>query len=239
MSATPLPRSIQSSIYGNYKIIKIATKPKGRLSVLTKIIQNQLSVNKLLTHIENESKEGRASLIVAPSIAAGEMASIRKIEQICNERFEFSFFKSIHGQLTEKEIEKNIESFKRGEFPLLIATSMVEAGFSYENLSTVVITDPERFGISQLHQIRGRTGRKAGLQGYCALWNLTLKYNTKVYDRLTYFCREFDGFMLANNDMLNRGSGDLIGKAQSGGEINFIEYADDVELILKEIDSKV
>lgn len=113
MSATPLPRSIQSSIYGNYKIIKIAAKPKGRLSVLTKIIQNQLSVDKLLTHIENESKEGRASLIVAPSIAAGEMASIRKIERICNERFEFSFFKSIHGRLTEKEIEKNIESFKR------------------------------------------------------------------------------------------------------------------------------
>lgn len=113
---------------------------------------------------------------------------------------------------------------------------MVKAGFSYENLSTVVITDPERFGISQLHQIRGRT---AGLQGYCALWNLALKYNTKVYDRLSHFCGEFDGFKLANNVMLNRGSGDPIGKAQSGGEINFIEYADDVELILKEIDSKV
>lgn len=231
MSATPLPRSIQSSIYGNFEVIKIAAKPSGRLEVKGKMIENYESACKLLDFIEAEAKEGRTSLIIAPSISSGELASIEKIEQICLDRFGDSFFKSIHGNLKEKEIQANIQAYRDGEFSLMIATSMVEAGFSHPNLSVVVITGPDRFGLSSLHQIRGRAGRSQGLRGYCALWPLDFKLKPKAYERLDYFCAHYDGFDLANRDLQLRGSGDLTGRAQSGGEINFVEYADEVELI--------
>ncbi len=237
MSATPLPRSIQSSIYGNYEVIKIAAKPEGRSEVKSKIITKQSETEQLLNFIEEEGRKGRVSLIVAPSISSGELASIEKITSICEQRFPKDFFRVIHGQLKEKEIEKNIQDYRGGEFPLMIATSMVEAGFSHPELSCVVVTGPDRFGLSQLHQMRGRAGRRAGLKGYMGLWMLDYNYKPKVFERLSYFCKENDGFKLANQDLKNRGSGDLIGKAQSGGELNFVEYADEVEAILEVLDA--
>lgn len=236
MSATPLPRSLQSSIYGNYEVIKIEAKPQGRLPVKSKIIEDQNSAWKLLEFIKKEAEEKRVSLIIAPSISSGEMASVEKIEGICRQHFGENFFKTIHGQMKEKEIEKNIKDFRAGDFPLMIATSMVEAGFSHPDLSTVTIVGPDRFGMAQLHQMRGRAGRRSGLQGYCALWHLDFSLSPGARERLEYFTAHYDGFDLANKDMKTRGSGDLIGTSQSGGEINFIEYAEEVELLKSYVD---
>jgi ATP-dependent DNA helicase RecG len=235
MSATPIPRSIASGIYGGFEMIKLKTKPKGRLPVLTKVVRNEDSARKLFDLIEKEAREGRCSLIVCPSINSDEMASIETIVNICSNRFNDEFYTCIHGQLKEKEIIKNINDFREGKHSLLISTSMVDSGFSVPNLGVVVITGPERFGLSGLHQLRGRAGRSAGLQGYCALYPLNFFLKDKANERLEFFASNHDGFLLSAKDLKDRGSGDLTGKAQSQGQINFIEYEDEVKQIQRYI----
>lgn len=231
MSATPIPRSIASGIYGGFEMIKLKSKPKGRLPVLTKIVRNEDSARKLFDLIEKEASEGRCSLIVCPSISSGEMASIEAMVNICSNRFEDEFYTCIHGQLKEKEISEKIDAFREGKHALLISTSMVDSGFSVPNLGVVVIAGPERFGLSGLHQLRGRAGRSAGLQGYCALYPLNFFLKDKANERLGFFAKNHDGFLLSAKDLKDRGSGDLTGKAQSQGQINFIEYENEVKRV--------
>jgi len=232
MSATPIPRSLAQSIFGNVKIAKIESKPSGRLPVKTKIIKNEESLKKLFSFIKSESEKGRKTLFVAPSIASDEMASIEKVIDLCHgilgENFPIGI---IHGEMTEKKIEEEIASFKNSEKQILIATSMVEAGFSVPDMSVVVIVSPDRFGLSQLHQIRGRGGRSAGLQAYCALLPLNdgFKLSDDALHRLEFFSREYDGFVLSNEDMKLRGTGELIGISQSGtGKLDFVSNINDV-----------
>lgn len=230
MSATPIPRSLAQAIFGNVKVIKIKAKPKGRLPVLTKIIRNDNSLNALFAFIKTESQKGNKTLFVAPSISSGELASIEKIMALCKNHLEADSFAAIHGLMKETDIAKTIDEFKKGKYQILIATSMVEAGFSVPNMTTVVITGPDRFGLSQLHQIRGRGGRSAGTQAYCALLPLDYKLSPKAEERLQFFSKQHDGFELSAEDLKNRGSGELVGSVQSGGgKLNFIEYAEEVE----------
>lgn len=237
MSATPIPRSLASSIFGNIEVIKIESKPEGRLDVLTKIIRNKASADQLMEFIMKEINAGRKALVIAPSIESGEIASIESVQKMFFERFGAGIIGTIHGQMKDKEIEGVIDDYRKDKYHVIIATSMVEAGFSVPNISTVVITGPDRFGLSQLHQIRGRGGRSAGIQAYCALFPLDFTLSEKAYERLHFFSQNHDGFLLSAEDLKLRGSGELIGKGQSGGgDLNFIEHADEVQKLKQIID---
>lgn len=230
MSATPIPRSLAQAIFGNVKVIKIQSKPAGRLPVLTKIVKSKESQNNLFKFIHTETKKGNKSLFVAPSISSGELASVEKILKLCEEYLDPGSFATIHGLMKESNIAETIEDFKNDKYQTLVATSMVEAGFSVPNMTTVVITGPDRFGLSQLHQIRGRGGRSAGVQAYCALFPLDFNLSEKARERLVFFSTQHDGFELSSEDLNKRGSGELVGNLQSGGgKLNFIEYAKEVE----------
>ncbi len=231
MSATPIPRSLAQSIFGNVKVAKIEAKPAGRLDVKTKIVPNENSLKKVFSFIYNEAKEGRKTLFVAPSIGSTEMASVEKVQALCFKHLGKDVEVGvIHGEMSEKDIEKEVEVFKKSGKNVLIATSMVEAGFSVPDMTMVVIVGPDRFGLSQLHQIRGRGGRSKGLQAYCALLQLDYTLSPKALERLSFFCKEYDGFVLSQKDLNTRGSGELIGSSQSGtGKVDFISNREYVE----------
>lgn len=229
-SATPIPRSLASTLYGSIKMVRMKNRPGGRLPVFTKVVEEEGSASRLFSLIRSEICKGHQALFVCPSISSGEMASIALAEELCN-AFLPGSYTSIHGQLNPQEIEKRVAAFKQKESAVLLSTSMVDSGFHADDLSVVVILAPDRFGLSMLHQIRGRVGRRAGLQGYCALYPPTFTLKRPARERLDYFCQTLDGFELASRDMHNRGSGDLAGTSQSGGEVNFIAYAELVERI--------
>lgn len=236
-SATPIPRSLASTIYGSVKMVRMKNRPSGRLPIFTKVVDDEGSAHRLFSLIRSEVAAGHQALFVCPSISSGEMASIALAEELCNAFLPGSYI-SIHGQLKPQEIEKRVAAFKQKESAVLLSTSMVDSGFHADDLSVVVILAPDRFGLSMLHQIRGRVGRRAGLQGYCALYPPTFTLKRPARERLDYFCRTLDGFELASKDMQNRGSGDLAGTSQSGGEVNFIEHAELVEQIEQLIEER-
>lgn len=147
--------------------------------------------------------------------------------------------KSINGRMDKKETEAIIEEYMQGKFELLIATVMVDSGFSNKNLSFVFIENSDRFGIAQLHQIRGRCGR-GELQGHCYLVPTSFKsMKDLTRKRLNYVCESEDGFALSEFDLSLRGSGDLKGEVQSGTEMNLIEWIDEIEEMKKYIKEKL
>lgn len=229
MSATPIPRSLAQAIYGNVKVVKIESKPAGRLPVLTKIIPNEHSLSQLFIFIAEQARLKLKTLFVAPSIASGELASIEDLVVACEKYLPGTKVGIINGSMKEEEISKTIDDFKNDDHHILIATSMVEAGFSVPNMTAVVIYGPDRFGLSQLHQIRGRGGRASGVQAYCALLPRKFELSDKARERLTFFSKNHDGFELSKTDLKNRGSGELMGKEQTGGgKLNFVEYQEEV-----------
>jgi len=235
MSATPIPRSLAQAVFGNAKIVKIESKPEGRIDVKTKVIKNEESLKKMMQFIYSEAKNyNRKTLFVAPSIASGEIASVESIVELCKKNLMDLELGIIHGEMKEENIMKEIQKFKNSEKHVLIATSMVEAGFSVPDMSTVVIVGPDRFGLSQLHQIRGRGGRSAGLHAYCALLPLEFKLSQKAIERLSFFAKEHDGFVLSKKDLDLRGAGELIGMEQSGvSKIDFMEHEEEIEMMRK------
>lgn len=235
-TATPIPRSLASTIYGSVQLVKMQNRPAGRLPIFTKVVGDETSAHHLFSLIRKEASLGRQALCVCPSISSGEMASVEEAESLCS-TFLPGMHESIHGQMKAKKVDERVARFKRGEFPVLIATSLVDSGFDVKNLSVVVVFSPDRFGLSMLHQIRGRVGRRAGLQGYCALYPTNFTLKTKAAERLDYFCKTHDGFALAQKDLQLRGSGELAGTKQSGGEIDFVAHAELVEQIEQEIEA--
>lgn len=236
MSATPIPRSLASAMFGNVEVATIKAKPEGREPVKTKIITDHSESIKLFEFIKSEAIQGRKALAVVPSIDSEDMASGEKVLTMCQDYFGNDFVKLINGKMSEKEIVSVVDDFKSSKINFLIATSMVDAGFSDPSISTVIIFDPDRFGLSQLHQIRGRGGRSSGLKSYCALYPLNFELKDKALDRLTFFSKNLDGFLLANEDLKFRGSGNLVGNKQSGGgDVDFIENFEDVLLLKEEL----
>lgn len=212
LSATPIPRSLSMALYGNsMDILTINTKPKNRKEVITKIITNK---NKSYEFIRNEIHNGRQCYIVCPYIDKNE-DNINSIEDTYKEIVEY--FKDdkkikpivITGKMNKDESSKAIKSFSNNETNILISTTIIEVGVNVPNATIMLIKNSERFGLSQLHQLRGRVGR-GKYQSYCLL-------ETKSQDeRLKVMCETTDGFIIAEKDLLLRGTGDFIGTKQSG-----------------------
>lgn len=228
MTATPIPRTLANAMYTNFNIMKIEQKPAMQKPRITKIIDKIDD----LEFIKSRLSAGEQALVIVPAISSNDLISSVHAEKKYGELFRGYRISTINGRMKPENIEKNTEDFMAGKFDILIATTMVDAGFSNKNLSFVFIENADRFGIAQLHQIRGRVGR-AEKQGYCYLIpaGSINSMKEKTANRLNSLVASENGFELSMKDIEMRGSGDLRGTEQSGSEVNILDWLKEIEII--------
>ena len=216
MTATPIPRTMTLSIYGDLEVSLIKEMPPGRKPVKTYAVDTSYK-ERLLHFFEKEMKEGRQVYAVCPLVEESEKMDLHAAEQIAYEYKEY--FEPhyrvgmVHGRMRPKEKEEVMDAFNRREIHLLVSTTVIEVGVNVPNATIMCIHDAERFGLSQLHQLRGRVGRGSA-QAYCILISDSKNPDSKT--RLSLMEQTQDGFELAEQDLLLRGTGELFGLAQSG-----------------------
>lgn len=224
MSATPIPRTLAISVYGDTDISIIKTMPKNRKTVITKYIeQNQKKV--VLDHIKKEIKEGHQIYMVTPLIEESDALDTASAIEIYNNMTNFFAGTArvglIHGRLKAQEKEEIMNQFLQKEIDILVATSIIEVGVNVVNATTIVILGAERFGVATLHQLRGRVMRSDAIP-YCFLIPEKKTENSEI--RLKMVETNTDGFALAEYDLQTRGPGEFFGEKQSGA-MNF-KYSD-------------
>ena len=212
MSATPIPRTYALTIYGDMDVSSIHTMPQGRLPVLT-CIKKKSEMKDVLTMVYEELKKGHQAYVVAPLIEDGEGSNLENVE-VLEKNFNKAFGKvfriaSLHGKMKDEEKERIMNDFKDNKIQILISTTVIEVGVDVKNATMMVIFDAYRFGLSQLHQLRGRVGRNQE-QSYCIL------ISDLEVERLNVLTKTTDGFKVSEEDFKLRGSGDLFGLRQSG-----------------------
>jgi len=230
MTATPIPRTLASSMYSDFNIFKIEEKPAMQKPRITKVI-HKLDINEI-EFIKSKLREGEQILVIVPAISSNDLISSAHAEKKYKELFPEFKLDKINGRMKPENIEKTTEKFMSGDIDILVATTMVDSGFSNKNLSFVFIENAERFGIAQMHQIRGRVGR-GDKQGYCYLIPASTQLKEKTQDRLNSLVESENGFELSMKDIELRGSGDLAGTEQSGSEVNLLEWVNEVEIMNK------
>ena len=216
MSATPIPRTYALTIYGDMDISEIRTKPNGRKEVITKLYKETELKNALKLMLD-EIKKGHQIYVISPLVEENENNDLYDVEKL-KEKMDIAFNNKIpieilHGKLKNKEKEAIMNNFKEGSTKILISTTVIEVGVDVKNATCIVIFNAERFGLSTLHQLRGRVGRN-NLTSYCILIS---KYEK---ERLNVLTESNDGFYISEKDFELRGSGNIFGTKQSG-EINF------------------
>lgn len=232
MSATPIPRSLALSIYGDLDISIIDELPPGRKPIKTKWIGNEIDLEKAYDFIEKKLREGRQAYFVVPLIEDSEKMAVKSIEQY---RYEienrFSDYKIgiLHGKMKNSEKDEVMKSFKNKETDILLSTTVVEVGINVPNATIISIINAERFGLSSLHQLRGRVGR-GEYQSYCFLISKTDNDTSKA--RLRIMEKTQDGFEIAEEDLRLRKSGEIFGTKQTGfSDLKFIDIIQDVKTI--------
>ncbi|MDR0658098.1 MAG: ATP-dependent DNA helicase RecG [Mediterranea sp.] len=216
MTATPIPRTLAMTLYGDLDVSVIDELPPGRKPVTT-IHQYENRRGSLYRSIRKQIEEGRQVYIVYPLIKESEKIDLKNLEegfvQICKEFPEYTVCK-VHGRMKTTEKDEQMQRFVCGKAQIMVATTVIEVGVNVPNASVMVIENAERFGLSQLHQLRGRVGRGAD-QSYCILVT-GYKLTEDVRKRLETMVRTNDGFEIAEVDLKLRGPGDLEGTQQSG-----------------------
>ena len=214
MTATPIPRTLAITLNGDLDLTIIDELPKGRKPILTTMSSSRKQIADL---IRREVSEGRQAYIVYPLIDESETLSAKAATQE-KEKWETEVFPEfkiglLHGKLKNSEKEEVMEKFKNKDFDILVSTTVVEVGVDVPNATVIVIENAERFGLSQLHQLRGRVGR-SDLQSYCILSSNTKSQDTRA--RLDIMTQTNDGFVIAEKDLQIRGPGEFLGTRQSG-----------------------
>lgn len=216
MTATPIPRTLAMTVYGDLDVSVIDELPPGRKPIVT-IHKYDNQTTSLYNGIRQQIKEGRQVYIVFPLIEESEKIDLKNLEDgfktLCEVFPEYRLSK-IHGRMKAKEKDEEMRKFASGETQILVATTVIEVGVNVPNASVMVILDAQRFGLSQLHQLRGRVGRGAK-QSYCLLVT-GYELATETRKRIDIMCQTNDGFRIAEADLKLRGPGDLEGTQQSG-----------------------
>lgn len=216
MTATPIPRTLAMTIYGDLDVSVIDELPPGRKPIQT-LHKYDNQTTSLYAGIRQQVNLGRQVYIVYPLIEESEKTDLKNLEEgyaVLTEIFPEYKLSKIHGRMKSKEKEAEMARFANGETQILVATTVIEVGVNVPNASVMVILDAQRFGLSQLHQLRGRVGRGAD-QSYCILvTNRALSAETRK--RIDIMCETNDGFRIAEADLKLRGPGDLEGTQQSG-----------------------
>ena len=216
MTATPIPRTLAMTLYGDLEVSVIDELPPGRKPITTThIFRNR--ADSMYSFIRKQLQEGRQAYVVYPLISESEKLDLKNLEdgykQLCNIFCDYRLSK-LHGKMKPKEKDEEMRRFASGETQLLVSTTVIEVGVDVPNASVMVIENAERFGLSQLHQLRGRVGRGAS-QSYCILVTGN-KLSEETRKRMEIMTTSNDGFEIAEADLKLRGPGDMEGTQQSG-----------------------
>ena len=233
MTATPIPRTLAMTIYGDLDVSVIDELPPGRKPIQT-LHKYDNQTTSLYNGIRQQIRQGRQVYIVFPLISESEKSDLKNLEDgfnaLCDIFPEFRLSK-VHGKMKPADKEAEMQKFVRGETQILVATTVIEVGVNVPNASVMVILDAQRFGLSQLHQLRGRVGRGAD-QSYCILVT-GYKLSDITRKRIDIMCDTNDGFRIAEADLKLRGPGDLEGTQQSGiaFDLKIADIARDGQLV--------
>ena len=216
MTATPIPRTLAMTLYGDLDVSVIDELPPGRKPIQTTHVFDSRTTS-LYDGIRKQINQGRQIYMVFPLIEESEKSDLKNLEQgfeVLTEAFPEFRLSKVHGKMKPKDKEEEMQRFVKGETQILVATTVIEVGVNVPNASVMVIFDAQRFGLSQLHQLRGRVGRGAD-QSYCILVT-PYKLSEDTRKRIDIMCDTNDGFRIAEADLKLRGPGDLEGTQQSG-----------------------
>lgn len=219
MSATPIPRTLSLIFYGDLDVTTISDKPKSRIPIQTNIVPESKYLD-MLGFIKREIKEGRQAYFVCPKIEGdeeGTTMSVTELFESLKSQLQGVKLSLLHGKMKDKEKNAVMEDFKNHLSDALVSTTVIEVGVDVPNASVMVIYNAERFGLSQLHQLRGRVGR-SDIKSYCFL--LTKATGGVSLDRLKALKDSDDGFKISEYDYKSRGGGDFMGNRQSGKFMN-------------------
>ena len=232
MSATPIPRSLALSIYGDLDLSIIDELPPGRTPIKTKWIASDEDLEKMYNFIYKKVNEGNQAYFVAPLIETSDKMALKSVDKVSEEierKFSNKKIGIIHGKMKAKEKDDVMFKFKNKEYDILIATTVIEVGIDVPASTIMTIYNAERFGLSALHQLRGRVGR-GSKQSYCFLISNSMTENSK--QRLSIMEETEDGFRIAEEDLKLRNSGEIFGLRQSGfSDLKFIDIIYDVKTI--------
>ncbi len=236
MSATPIPRTLSLVFYGDLDVTTIPDKPAERIPVSTAIIPPR-KYDDMFGWIRGEIRRGRQAYFVCPKIEddEGEATSAEELFEKLRNQLPDIRFGLLHGRMRDREKDATMSAFKRKEIDALVATTVIEVGVDVPDATVMVIYDADRFGLSQLHQLRGRVGRGAD-KSYCFL--LTESSSETALERLNILKSTSDGFALAEKDLELRGSGDFLGTRQSGkflSEIKNLKYTSNAVFMAKKL----
>ncbi|HKO16344.1 MAG TPA: ATP-dependent DNA helicase RecG [Gemmatimonadaceae bacterium] len=215
LSATPIPRSLALTLYGDLDLSTLDERPPGRLPIAT-ALRPESARDRVLAFVDREVERGRQAYVVYPVIEESEKTDLRAASTMFEALQAGPFARRrvalLHGRIPADERERTMRRFRDRELDVLVATTVIEVGIDVANATVMLIEHPERFGLSQLHQLRGRVGRGADAS-YCILLG---DVSPEAAERLRVFCGTEDGFAIARADLRLRGMGDLFGERQSG-----------------------
>jgi len=235
MTATPIPRTLALTIYGDLDLSIIDEMPRGRKPIITKLFL-EYNKNKAYELVREELEKGHQAYVILPLIEESEKMDLKAVttygEYLQKEVFPEYKVGILHGKMSSYEKEKIMHEFKRGDIQVLVSTTVVEVGVDVPNATVMVIEHAERFGLSQLHQLRGRVGRSE-LQSYCFLIAYKVSMESESFKRLQVLCKTNDGFKIAEEDLKLRGPGEFLGTKQSGYlEFKKADIVKDYEILL-------
>ncbi len=222
MSATPIPRTLSLIFYGDLDIVTIKDKPAARQEIITSIIPER-KISDMYAYVSRQAKLGNQAYFVCPKIEGDDEGTVMSITELYEElkvKMPSVAIALLHGKMKDKEKNAIMTSFKNKEYDCLVSTTVIEVGVDVPDATVMVIYNAERFGLSQLHQLRGRVGR-GEKQSYCFLLAGTDKEEARA--RLAVIKANTDGFAIAEEDLKIRGGGDFMGTRQSGKMLNDIK----------------
>ena len=216
MSATPIPRTLAISMYGDMDVSTMKTMPKGRIPVVTKYIKSS-SMKPILKDLKEYLASGGQCYVICPLVEDSEVLDAKSASQIAEAMQQY--FRGtyqvglLHGQMKDDEKDRIMQDFQKQKIHILVSTTVVEVGVDVKNANMMVIYNAERFGMSQLHQLRGRVGR-GHQQAYCFF--MSSSTSKEAIERLKYMEKSHDGFEISMYDLQIRGPGEVLGNRQSG-----------------------
>lgn len=238
MTATPIPRTIAVVVFGDLDISTIKTMPKGRKKIITRVCRNfsdsKMSRDRAYENLREEIKNGRQGYVIAPLIDESDVIDANSATKLYEEmqmKFPNVNVGLLHGEMSSETKEKIMEDFYNNKISILVSTVVIEVGINVPNASVMIIENSERFGLAQLHQLRGRVGR-GGDQSYCYLI-LNSKSETAI-TRAEIMESTSDGFIIAEEDLKLRGPGDILGKRQHGlPDLKFAHLTKHIDVLQK------
>jgi len=235
MTATPIPRTLALTYYGDLDVVVLDEMPSGRRPVETRIARTAAERKAAYELVRQEVEAGRQAFVVCAAIDEANRAEVRaaekEAERLATEVFPDLSVEVLHGRLRPAEKERVMDEFRAGKHHLLISTTVIEVGVDVPNATVMLVENAERFGLAQLHQLRGRIGRGEH-RSYCVLFDESNVENEEARARLEAMVRTTDGFELADEDLRLRGEGTLFDVRQSGlPDLKLARLADDLELV--------